>query len=125
MERDNQFDLTTSMDYLDFTELAAIGAVAIAAANTWFLFDDEELNEDDQNFVDPDVGVPDQLATLLKTPSLFKVLTNFTVDEFEELCGAVCPLIAGNVRTTGAPRSVFGRRPKLSSQQRFCIWCFI
>lgn len=49
---------------------------------------------------------------------LFKVLTNFPANEFEELRALVCPLISTYARTTGAPRSVFGRRPKLCPEQR-------
>jgi len=109
-----------SVDFLELSEeeLIAIGAVATAASNIWYFFDPDELNETDQTFVNSLVGVRDQLATLLQTPSLFKVLTNFTADEFEELASAVCPIVATHARTTGAPRSVFGRRPKLTPEQR-------
>jgi hypothetical protein len=108
------------MEQLDFTdvETAAIAAVAVAAVSSWYCLDECIQEENDQTYVNQALGVRDQLAVLLQTPSLFKILTNFTAEEFEELCGAVCPLIESNARTTGAPRSVFGRRPKLSSQQR-------
>lgn len=81
------------------------------------------MNED-QNFVNPHVGVRNQLASLLQTPSLLKVLTNFTVDQFEELCSAVCPLLILYARSTGKLRSGAGRPPKLSPQQRLLHFIF-
>ena len=109
-----------SDDFLDLSEeaLAAIGAIATAASNIWYLFDPDELNDEYQSFVNKLMGVRDQMTTIFQTPSLFKFLTNFTAEEFEELCGLVCPMISSQARATGAPRTVFGRRPKLCPQQR-------
>ena len=52
-------------------------------------------------YVDPNEGVRDVLATLSATPSYFKIITNFTQEEFEELCQIGCPPLEGNARSTG------------------------
>ena len=75
------------------------------------------MNED-QRYVDRSEGVRDQLTTLRRTPSLFKVLTNFTLEEFEELCCKVCHTIVINARSTGLQKKVSGRPSKLSPEQR-------
>jgi len=77
-------------------QLTAITASCVAAANSAWVFDDDEPRH--QAFVDrSNKGVRDQLAILQKSPSLFKVITNFTCDEFQELCELVCPLILGSI----------------------------
>ena len=80
-------------------QMAVLTAVCSAASNSAFLFDDDEL--DDQTYVDHEEGVRDQLCILEKSPSLFKVITNFTNEEFQELCEIVCPLITLTARSTG------------------------
>ena len=108
------------LDILEVTEEEeeALAAVAIAVSNTDVFFNPDEIANDDQNFVNRDVGARDQLGTLLQTPSLFKVLTNFSGDQFEELCSKVCPTIMMYARSTGQLRSGAGRPPKLTPQQR-------
>ena len=48
----------------------------------------DDMDGDDQDLfqqsVDPSVGVRNFLETLSRRPSIFKTMTNFTVDEFEE-----------------------------------------
>ena len=116
-----------SIDFIDFTEeeLSEISAVVRTASNIWYMFEPDERDEENQAFVNSLVEVRDQLETMLKTPPLFKVLSNFTAEEFEELCAAVCPIISSHARTTGAPRSCFGRPPKLIPEQRVLHLFFI
>ena len=87
-----------SNDFLDLSEeeLAVIGGIAAAASNIWYLFDPDELNDKYQSFVNKLMEVRDQLTTILQTLFLFKVLTNFSAEEFEELCGLVCPMISSH-----------------------------
>ena len=54
-------------------------------------------------YVDPNEGVTDVLSTLSATPSYFKIITNFTQEEFNELCQLVCPYLDGNARSQGWP----------------------
>ena len=89
------------------------------------MFEPHERDEEDQAFVNSLVEVRDQLGTLPQTPPLFKVLTNFTAEEFEELCAAVCPIISIHARKTGDPRSCFRRPPKLIPEQRVLHLFFI
>ena len=68
--------------------------------------------------MNPAEGVRDQLSQARATPAQFKSLTNFTLDDFEDLCLDVCPTIAMHARTTGELR-VAGWRPyKLTPEQR-------
>src|SRR5690349_2308366 len=95
-------------DVLD-QQMVMLMTATTAAANSTAFFDDEEMAIEDQRFVDPDEGVRDQLYLLMKTPSLFKIMTNFTSPEFEELSATVCPILATTARSTGQPRGIFGR----------------
>ena len=74
--------------------------------------------EESQKSADPTSGVKDVLATMKIVPSMFKVLTNFTIDEFNELSNAVCGIIATHARSTGEMVQGAGRPPKLSTEQR-------
>ncbi|XXQ39249.1 DDE superfamily endonuclease [Plasmodiophora brassicae] len=91
-----------------------------AIGNTDEFFNPYELddNVNNQVYVDPDIGVRDELAYLLRRPSLFRATTNFTASEFEELCSLVCPVIELYARSTGEIRGAGGRPPKLSPEQR-------
>jgi hypothetical protein len=80
-------------------------------------FIDQELEDEPQNCVDHNSGVRDSLVTILSTPYMFRTITNFTADEFEELCTFVCPVTAMYARHTGEIRGR-GGSPKLSPQQR-------
>ena len=52
------------------------------------------------------------------TPGLFKVLTNFPIEEFDELCIIVCPTIIANVRSIGDLRILPGCPSKLIPKQQ-------
>ena len=92
-------------------------AASTAAVNSDAFFSAQEALNDDQQYVDASQGVKDQLV-MIRNPSLFKTMTNFTCEEFEELSQLVCPVIALTARTTGEIRGLLGRQPKLSPQQR-------
>ena len=51
----------------------------------------------------PSKGVRIQLASVRTTSTQFNNLTNFILDEFEDLCIDVCPIIAVHGRITGEP----------------------
>ena len=63
-------------------EIVAVLAVVFAAIQTQRLFSANELANDFQQSVNTNVGVRDVLSTMTATPSMFKTLTNFTVQEF-------------------------------------------
>lgn len=97
----------------------AVAAVVSAVANgSELFFQDAELHHLDQNYVDPSVGVTDQLASLTRMPSLFATVTNLTVEMFEELASLVCPVLQSHARATGDFHSGRGRPSKLSPEQR-------
>ena len=58
------------------------------------------------------------LGSMRSTPSLFKVLTNFSIEEFDELYHIVCPTISAHARSTGDIRILPGRPSKLNPEQR-------
>jgi hypothetical protein len=99
----------------DDKTLATYAVMQAAYMNTQSPLVLERLN---QCYVERAGGVRDQLFILRRMPSLFATMTNFTVEEFEELSNLVCPMIAGNARLTGLPRSGRGRRYKLDPPQR-------
>ena len=86
----------------------------VAVANAHHLFNNNEWEDDGQQFVNTRVGLRDLLAWLKETPGMFKTITNFTLPEFEELCSLVCPLIAGNARSTGESQIRGGRPSKMT-----------
>lgn len=88
--------------------------------SAFFLFDREERS---WQSVDPNEGVRCQVDVLARYPSIFHHMTNFTVEEFEELSLKVCPFISHNARSTGRPHTKDGRPTKLSPMQRLlnCI----
>jgi DDE superfamily endonuclease len=75
---------------------------------------DERGNES----VNPREGLRDVLTTLSSSPSIFRRITNFEVEEFEILCHLVCPVIECTARSTGKFRVCSGRPSKMSTQQR-------
>ena len=117
MADDNLYSDEDLIDIPD-EELNAISSVCVTAASITEFFNPDEFANEDQRYVDRSEGVRDQLTTLRRTPSLFKVLTNFTLEEFEELCCKVCHTIVTNARSTGLHKRVSGRPPKLSPDQR-------
>jgi len=98
-------------------EMQILMVAATAASNSCDLFQANELLLESQESVDRNVGVRDVLTTMRSTPSLFKTLTTFTVEEFELLCSKVALTIATHARSTGVMK-IDGRRPKLSPHQR-------
>jgi hypothetical protein len=90
----------------------------VAAASITEFFDPNKFVNEDQRYVGRSEGVRDQLTTLRRTPSLFKVLTNFTLEECEELCCKVCHTIVTKARSTWLQKRMSGRPPKLSPDQR-------
>ena len=58
------------------------------------------------------------LGSMRSTPGLFKVLTNFFIKEFDELCIIVCPMIIAHARSTGDLRILPGRPSKLIPEQQ-------
>ena len=55
---------------------------ATAAVNSSHLFSSNELLSENEQSVHNAVGVRDVLATMKTTPSLFRTLTNFSLEEF-------------------------------------------
>jgi hypothetical protein len=70
------------------------------------------------NSVNHDEGVRCQLELLRAVPNVFKLVTNFTVEEFDELASIVCPRIKSRACSTGGKHVRPGRPPKLSPEQR-------
>ena len=103
---------------LDDEEIHAITSVLLTVVVTVELFQSGEVDHLDQKYVDTTLGVTDQLAPMMRLPSLFKNMTNFTVEMFEELIDLVCPVIANNARSTGDLHTERGRPSKLTPQQR-------
>lgn len=60
----------------------------------------------------------DLLGQLAKNLSQFRDLTNFSVEEFFELCKRVVPTIESNARSTGRRHVVSGHPSKLTTEQR-------
>lgn len=87
-----------------------------AAAAATSSHDDMEATV--QQSVNGSEGVRDVLARLVATPVIFKRLTNFSVDEFNELCNKLVPVLDMTARSTGDLIKGAGRPPKLSAQQR-------
>lgn len=97
-------------------EWAVAFALSTACSNISDFFTENELLG--QYTVDPLVGVKDYLATLRAAPWMFKVLTNFTMSEFDQLASLVVPTIKNHARSTGLRHGVGGRPSKLSPEQR-------
>ncbi len=67
--------------------------VVIIAANSYDMFNANELKKGTCHLVDSSVGVQDVFATLRATPGLFKILTNFTLAKFDKLALLMAPTI--------------------------------
>jgi len=68
--------------------------------NTFEFFNTNELEAGGQPAMNPAEGVFNKLGSAKEIPAKFKNPTNFTLDEFEDLCLDVCPTIAAHIRTT-------------------------
>ncbi|CAK9213781.1 unnamed protein product [Sphagnum troendelagicum] len=64
-------------------------ACAIIGANSFHMFNTNELKEGVGQSMDPSVGVQDVFATMWAMPRLFKTLTNFTLADFDKLVALV------------------------------------
>ncbi|CAM6102317.1 unnamed protein product [Calypogeia fissa] len=99
-------------------DLLLIVAVAMKAYLVMHqYFEPIELSCDNQSMVIHDLLVNDLLMRHIGHPQQFKDLTNFTIEEFEELCRLVCPIIEGNARSTRSSHIESGRPCKLSPDQ--------
>lgn len=86
--------------------------------NSSKFFNANELKVCGHPFVNHIEDVRDQLASVRTTQIQFKNLTNFTLDDFEDLCLDVCPMIAAHARITWELRASTGRFYKFIHQQR-------
>ena len=111
-------DLTSSSSSSDSDEEQALLAIQIATQTTMDLFHTNEWEHSGQDSVNPHEGVRDVLGTMRSTLDLFKVLTNFSVEEFDDLCRIMCPTISAHARSTGDIHVLPGRPSKLNPQQR-------
>jgi hypothetical protein len=69
---------------MDKDDLVLFQMMATMTSDTNDLFNSHEMEEGGVQFVDLTVGVRDVLGTMQATPALFKTLTNFTLQEFDE-----------------------------------------
>jgi hypothetical protein len=65
------------------------------------LFNSYKMEEWGGQYVDSIIGVPDVLGILWVTPTLFKVLTNFTSEKFDELASQVVFTIKSHAKSIG------------------------
>jgi hypothetical protein len=73
-------------------------AHAIVGANSFELFDANNLKSSVGQLVNQDVCVLDVFATMWATPCLFKTITNFNLLKFDELTTLVIPAIVAHAR---------------------------
>jgi hypothetical protein len=78
----------------------------------------EELEDSVHQSVNASEGVRDLLARLAAPPAIFKRLSNVTVEEFNEFCNQLGPVLYMTARSTGDLSKGAGRPPKLPAQQR-------
>ena len=80
---------------LMFSMPSRMRACAFVAVTT-LMHRNRENKKIERKFVHAEDGVRDVLATLKATPSLFKIITNFTMAEFTELYDLFCPFLELN-----------------------------
>lgn len=76
-------------------------------------FQPTKLSREDQISVNPSLPINDLLGHLFANPTQFKDLTNFTLEEFYELCTQVVSTIEGHARSTRVQHKVSGHLVKL------------
>ena len=81
-------------------------------------FHTNEWKHGRHDLVNPHEGVRDVLGSMKSTLGLFKVLTNFSIQEFDELCQIVCPTISSHVQSIGDIPILCGCPSKLILEQR-------
>ena len=102
----------------DSDEEQALLAIQIATQSTFDLFHTNEWDHGNQDSVNPHEGMCDVLGSMKSTPGLFKTLTNFSVQEFDELCHIVCPTTSAHARSIGDIRVLAWCPSKLTPEQR-------
>jgi hypothetical protein len=70
-------------------------------ANSFYMFNANELEEGACQVVDPCVGVWIVFTTMWATPGLFKMLTNFTLAEFDKFAALMVPTIVSHEQSIG------------------------
>ena len=117
MEDTSNFSDSTSSSS-DSDEEHALLAIQIAIQSMLDFFHTNEWEYGGQDSINFHEGIHDVLGSIRSTPSLFEVLTNFSIKEFEELCHIVCPTISAHAQSTGDIRVLLGRPSKLTPEQR-------
>ena len=110
--------MTSSSLSSESDEEQALLVIQIATQTILELFHTNEWEHGGQDLVNPHERVRDVLGSMRSTPGLFKVLRNFSVEEFDDFCRIVCPTISAHVRSTGDIPVLLGRPSKLNPQQR-------
>lgn len=74
--------------------------VIIVVANSFFMFNVDELEKGMGPPMDSSMGIQDVFITMQTTLKLFKTLTNFNLVKFDELVLVVIPTIACHAWST-------------------------
>ena len=106
---------------LDY-EFVIVLEVALVANYTHEFFNASGLNEGGQALVNLDVSVRDRLLGIGASHLMFKTLTNFTLDEFYDLCLDVCLTIISCVGIMAEVNTHVGRFYNLVTSNVF--WLF-
>ena len=111
-------DSSSSSSSSNSNEEHALFAIQMATQTTLELFRTNEWEHGGQDSVNPHEGVCDVLGSMRSTPGLFKTLTNFSTEEFDNLYQIVCPTISAHARSTIDLCVLPGRPSKLTLEQR-------
>jgi len=74
--------------------------ITIVASNSKYLFISLQIEEGVNQSMDLIIGVHDVLGIMWITLTLFKTLTNFTLEKFDELHSWIIPTIIAHVKST-------------------------
>ena len=118
MESTSTSSASTSSSSSNNDEEAALLAIHLVTQNTFDFFHTNQWDHSGQDLVNPHEDVRDILGSMRSTPGLFKVLTNFFIEEFDELCTIVCPTIIANAQSTSDLCILSGQPSKLTPKQR-------
>lgn len=117
----SSWDDSSSSDEELFGELnndhVLILEVALAANQTHYFFNANQLKEGGHVSINREVGVEDRPLSMQASPLMFKSLTSFTLDEFHDFCSSVCPTTISYVRTMGEVNTLAGCPYKFSLEQ--------
>ena len=89
-----------------------------SSQTTLDLFHTNKWEHGGQDSVNPHEGVRVVLGSRRSAPGLFKVLTSFSIEEFDEICHIVCPTISAHTQSTSKIRVLPGLPSKLITEQR-------